>query len=100
MGKRLEDRNAKLNEYSTITGDEGSNYREIAETMTALGHKMNHSSARNHIIRVMKKFVDAYAEQWGIDVDEVDAYAIARSVEFQQAIADSLEKLELMRRNS
>ena len=49
--------------YATVATDEGVNYREIADTMTELGFPMNHSSARNYVLRVMRKFVDAFADE-------------------------------------
>ena len=49
--------------YATV--EDGVNYRDIAETMSEIGFKMNHSSARNHVIRVMKKFADAVNDATG-----------------------------------
>lgn len=85
--------------YATIATDQGINYREIADTMTELGFPMNHSSARNYIVRVMRKFVDAYAKEYGVnfDLDKIDQ--IAKSPHFQQGIAEILEVIESKRRN-
>lgn len=80
-------------EYATVSEDHGVDYRTIAETMTALGHRMNHSSARNHVVRVMRKFVDALAEAWDADLSDSDADMIAKSPTFQggvYAVIDSL----------
>ena len=42
--------------HATVTEDDGVNYREIAEIMTEMGFKMQHSSAHNYVLRVMRKF--------------------------------------------
>ena len=55
-------RGSKVNRgYATVIESEGVNYREIADTMTELGFTMNHSSARNYVLRVMRKFAAAMA---------------------------------------
>lgn len=84
--------------YATISEDDGVNYREIAETMTAIGFDMNHSSARNYVLRVMRKFVEAFGTKYGFVVDEQRVDEIAKSPEFQQAIAELLQIIEVRRR--
>lgn len=76
--------------YATAVED-GVNYRNIAEEMTALGHKMNHSSARNHVIRAMRKFVVGFADQYNIDIDDKRIDEVARSPMFQEGMAELLE---------
>jgi hypothetical protein len=85
-------------EYSTVTADDGVNYREIAETMTLLGFKMNHSSARNNVIRIMEKFVKAIIDDKLID-DQEKITAIARSSSFQSALSIMLQTIEMGRRD-
>jgi hypothetical protein len=84
--------------YATVAEDEGVNYREIADLMTELGHPMNHSSARNYVLRVMRKFVDKFAEAEGVELDELRRDEIAKSPTFQQGIADLLQQVESQRR--
>lgn len=43
--------------YATVT-NQGLGYREIAEIMTAEGHKMNHATARNYFLRAMEKLAE------------------------------------------
>jgi hypothetical protein len=76
--------------YATAVED-GVNYRNIAEEMTDMGHKMNHSSARNHIIRAMRRFVSGFAAQYDIDMDEKHIDEVARSPMFQEGMAELLE---------
>lgn len=80
--------------YATVVGDEGVNYRDIAETMTELGFNMNHSSARNYVIRIMKKFAQEFSAQWGLDLSEKKIDAIAKSPMFQQGISEILHNIE------
>jgi hypothetical protein len=81
--------------YSTTTEDDGVNYRDIAETMTVLGFTMNHSSARNHVVRVMKKFVAAYAiYMYGKDLSDERMIEIAKNPTFQSGVAELLHSIE------
>lgn len=84
--------------YATVAGDEGINYREIADTMTELGFPMNHSSARNYVLRVMRKFVDAFADIHELSLNERRIDEIAKSPGFQYGVADLLHAVETERR--
>ena len=92
MGARIE------RGYATVVDDEGVNYRDIAETMTIMGHRMNHSSARNYVLRVMKRFVDAYAQINGLTLSDEQVSEIAKSPTFQHGVADLLHIVEARRR--
>lgn len=84
--------------YSTVAEDEGVNYREIAEIMTVMGFPMNHSSARNHVLRTMKKFCEALVEEWGVEISEDEMMEIIKTPSFQYGIADLLHLAEAERR--
>ena len=84
--------------YATVAQDDGVNYREIAEVMTDLGFEMNHSSARNYILRVMRKFVVALCDAWSEEFDEDRIDEIAKDPNFQRAVADLLQTVEIQRR--
>jgi hypothetical protein len=86
--------------YATVTDDEGDNYRDIAEIMTNMGYPMNHSSARNYVLRVMRLFVEAYSEKMGLDLSEQEINEVAKSPQFQLTLAEKLQILESMRRES
>jgi hypothetical protein len=86
--------------YATVADDEGDNYREIADMMTELGFSMNHSSARNYVLRVMRKFVKALADEYQFDLNEQRIDEIAKSPVFQHGIADLLHVVEAQRRAS
>lgn len=80
--------------YATVTFEDGVNYREIAGMMTEIGFKMNHSSARNYVLRVMRKFADAITESWALEVSEEKMEKIIKSPVFQKAICGILQNLE------
>lgn len=80
--------------YATVGSEEGVNYRDIAETMTSIGFKMNHSSARNYVLRVMRKFADALADNWDLNVSRETLDVVVKSPQFQQAICEILQSIE------
>ena len=86
----------KKNSYASVTESEGVNYREIADVMTSIGFKMNHSSARNYVLRVMKKFAKAIVSQWNLNHNITDEKLeeIIKSPQFQQGICDILQSIE------
>lgn len=52
--------------YATVSSADGClGYREIAEKMTADGHEMNHSTARNVFLRAMKKIAKPISDSYG-----------------------------------
>lgn len=79
--------------YATVSDDGGIDYRTIAETMSSVGWSMNHSSARNHVLRVLRKFVDAYSQAWGVQLSDEQALLIIKSSIFQEGILDLLNSL-------
>lgn len=84
--------------YATVAEDKGDNYREIAETMTYLGFTMNHSSARNYVIRVMRKFVEAFTEDMDKQFTDKQLDEIAKDPGFQHGVAELLQTIEARRR--
>jgi ActR/RegA family two-component response regulator len=81
--------------YATVVEDEGTNYRTIAEEMQRQGHKMNHASARNYILRAMKKFATAFAEAKGEDLSDSELEAIAKSPSFQSGVSELVQRITL-----
>lgn len=80
-------------QYATVT-EEGTNYREIADMMSMIGYKMNHSSARNYVLRIMKKFAEAITENWGVNLSDEALDKIIKDPLFQDGICDLLQKIE------
>jgi hypothetical protein len=81
-------------EYATVLDDDGINYREIADIMSEIGFVMNHSSARNYVLRVMTKFVEAFDEEWDLRLSDDKIRNVASSAQFQNVISDMLHSLE------
>lgn len=77
--------------YATVFEDEGGDYRMISQAMSEVGWKMNHTSARNHVLRVMNKFALAFARKFDIEPTEQKLAEIARDARFQSAISDMLQ---------
>lgn len=83
--------------YATVDAD-GVNYREISETLTDIGFPMNHSSARNYVLRAMRKFAVGFASHLDRKLTSEEVDTIALSPEFQSAIGDILSRVEISRR--
>lgn len=84
--------------YATVVQDDGDNYRDIAAVMTAMGHPMNHSSARNHVLRIMARFASAFLQALGIEGAPGQVEAMARSPMFQAGVLELLQQIEHRRR--
>lgn len=95
----MKNKHDKSSVYATVSLEDGVNYREIAETMTHLGFKMNHSSARNYVLRVMKKFAVAITTEWDISVPEHKMEKIVKSPQFQQAVCSLLQSTDSRQSN-
>ncbi len=87
------------NAYATVVEQDGVNYREIADTMTAIGFKMNHSSARNYVLRVMRKFATTILREWNIQVTDERLEQIIKSPQFQQGICEILQSIDAQSAN-
>lgn len=78
--------------YATVSDDDSSaNYRTISKAMTENGYKMNHASARNYILKIMKQFAKSIALQEGIKLSDDRLMSIARNPDFQSAIGDLVQ---------
>ncbi len=88
-------RGSKINRgYVTVIEEDGVNYREIADTMTELGHPMNHSSARNYVLRIMRRFAEAFASEWDELKDSEKVDEVSKDPNFQQGVAELLHVIE------
>lgn len=78
--------------YATVSDDDTSaNYRTISKIMTENGYKMNHASARNYILKIMKQFAKSIALQEGLKLSDERLMVIARNPSFQSAIGDLVQ---------
>ncbi len=76
------------NGYATV---DGPGYREIAETMTEQGYKMNHATARNYFIRALTKLAKPLCDEYGTGHDPAQ---VAKNPHFQSAIASLIKEVE------
>jgi len=86
---------SKKPSYATVVENDGINYRDIADTMSSIGFKMNHSSARNYVLRVMRKFAVPILKEWDVNVSEQRLDQIIRSPQFQQGICEILQTIDV-----
>ena len=78
--------------YATVSSEEGCRgYREIAETMTSHGDKMNHSTARNVFLRAMHKNAIPVCESYGAN----DSKNLAQDPRFQECIQEIISGIDI-----
>ena len=85
----MTEKTERLDGAVVLNEDDGClKYSEIADIMTEMGDPMNHNTARNHILRAMRKFVRVFADTTRINIDETRVDEIASSLSFQRGIAE------------
>lgn len=72
--------------------EDGYDFREISEAMAKIGVKMNHSSARNWLIRSMKKFAEAVYEDSDLTPEQI--CEISRTPSFQSLMCSCIIEIE------
>jgi len=78
--------------YATVSeDDECTSYREISQIMTKDGYRMNHASARNHLLRIMKQFARTIATSEGVKLSQDKLMLIAKDPKFQSAISELVQ---------
>lgn len=81
-------------EYATSTDTTGCDYRDIADTLTLLGYPMNHSSARNYVMRGVEKIAAAVLASHDIKSEAAIVKRVARSARFQAGLAEILHAIQ------
>lgn len=78
--------------YATVSSDGGMGFHDIAAKMTASGDKMNHATARNVLLRALKKLSVPVCKLHGVSGEVLDEEAIKTACDprFQEAIAQFL----------
>lgn len=82
------------NGYSTAKILGGDSYHEISDKMSELGHKMNHSTARNVFLNALKKIAKDVTAVYGIKCTDKDLTRIASDPRFQDAIIQYMRETE------
>lgn len=77
--------------YSVFTEFNGGlGYKDIAEQMSASGHKMNLSTARNVLVSALDKVATGVCEAYGVSATNDDLRRIASDPRFQSGVYDLL----------
>ena len=78
--------------YATVSEDDDcTSYREISQIMTKNGYRMNHASARNHLLRIMKHFARTIAAAEGVKLSQDRLMSVAKDPSFQSAISELIQ---------
>ena len=77
------------NGYFTVSKIGGQGFRQIAQTMTASGDKMNQATARNVFLRALKKVATPVAQMFPDNTREIDD--IVKDPRFQLAVFQMLK---------
>lgn len=87
-----------MEKYTTKTQTDGDVYTEIADIATLMGYNMNHCTARNIVINVMKKFITRIAVDNGKPLRKIQIRRIAMSPQFQNSMMIILDQFEARRK--
>jgi len=68
-----------------ISAPEGMGYREIAERMTEAGDKMNHSTARNVLLRALEKIAEPLVDAFSVEIGS-NSSIVAKDPRFQESM--------------
>ena len=79
------------NGYATSADLGGKSYHDIAEAMTEMGFKMNHSTARNVCVDGLKKIARHVSVIQGLNVSEEEITRIAKDPRFQAGISEVMK---------
>ena len=77
--------------YVTTNNYEGMGYNDIAKLMSDRGDKMNHSTARNIVIRSFSKIVKNISKRYDKKYSAEQIKEIAKSPQFQNSIVEIMK---------
>ena len=81
------------NGYGTTKSLGGKSYHEIADHMVDSGFKMNHSTARNVFLTVMRKFAKDLCELYDVEPTSNRVESMASDPRFQSSICGMLSDI-------
>jgi len=79
--------------YATVAKDGGMGYREISESLTRRGDKMNHSTARNVFVSAMSKIARDACIFNNVPTTQENIKRISSDPRFQEGVRDMLKGL-------
>ena len=77
--------------YVTTIDYKGMGYYDIASVMTKNGHKMNHSTVRNIVLKSFSKIAKNISKKYDKNYSEDQIKAIAKSPDFQNSIIEIMK---------
>ena len=88
MSKMSETIKTAANKYVTL--EEGTDFRRIAEIMSAAGYQMNHATARNVLMNSLGRLVRNVSEELGASITEEQIKRILKDQQVHEALSDVL----------
>ncbi len=73
-----------------VTLEEGTDFRRIAEIMSAAGFQMNHATARNVLMNSLGRLVRNVSEDLGASITEEQIKSILKDQQVHEALSDVL----------
>jgi hypothetical protein len=80
--------------HASVFDDDGADYRFISKMMSDAGWKMNHTSARNYILKIMSKFAEAYSAKVGKKLTPAQLSWVSRDPNFQSVVSELIQTLK------
>lgn len=76
-----------------INNTNGLDYQSIANIITDDGYKINHSSARNYVIRGFIKIAKYISDMHDLKYTDAQIHEIAKSYKFQTSVAELMKEI-------
>lgn len=73
-----------------VTLEEGTDFRRIAEIMSAAGYQMNHATARNVLMNSLGRLVKNVSEELGATITEEQIKRTLKDQQVHEALSDVL----------
>lgn len=80
--------------YVSVASTNGLDYNQISDYMTKRGDTMNHSTARNLVVRSFIKIAENLTKKYGIKLNHEQLLDIAINNNFQESIIDLIKERE------
>jgi hypothetical protein len=88
MSKTPETTKTAVTKYVTL--EEGTDFRRIAEIMSAAGYQMNHATARNVLMNSLGRLVKNVSEELGATITEEQIKRTLKDQQVHEALSDVL----------
>ena len=88
MSKTPETTKTAVAKYVTL--EEGTDFRRIAEIMSAAGYQMNHATARNVLMNSLGRLVKNVSEELGATITEEQIKRTLKDQQVHEALSDVL----------